>query len=136
MGIIENQAGLWFKSMTSMGDLLYSVSEDGKKYGFYENGEWFDDLDVMILDYMTIPLSIAEVERALTAEAIKRGFVSGCFIRKEKMLLVVTGEYYFNCGSFFTILTDNTIDISNQTSALIFKKGKWAEKANIFQELE
>ncbi len=135
----EPQVGKWYDFHFTDRHCVFLYKGESKWSGF-QNGEWgeyyysryfFTDGHQDINE-----ANNGEVERALTAEAIKRGFVRGALIVDKSTPYSLTGGYYYNFGALKALVSNSMIGASSKMSVTIFKDGKWAEKTNVFQELE
>ncbi len=124
----ELEVGKWYTDGYALG-----IYEGNSRITGFWNGKW--DYGWIINKKEATEATNGEVERALTAEAIKRGFVRGALIVDKSTPYSLTGGYYYNFGVLRALVVERKKPDSLTMSVTIFKDGKWAEKANIFQAL-
>ncbi|MDA3614730.1 hypothetical protein [Polluticaenibacter yanchengensis] len=121
----------WYKLPGST-FLMYHDFENGIKYGFGRNGEWYDPLEIS-WNPSLVPADETEVVNALLSEAIKRGYTKGvnviCLkdgleykLRRYDEISRISIELMFLMTKDFWLCGKGVF-----TSFCIFKNGKWAE---------
>ncbi len=109
----------------------FSGTEQYKNYGFDFLGQWNNEITIYHKDLglNTRPATDEEVEAALIAEAKRRGFVDGVYVKAD---WIMTGN---NISSNPISLKEIKLDYSNDldcrssggTRYTLFRDGKWAE---------
>lgn len=127
----------WIKDDDYPNWIAFTTSD--KHYGIDIDGEWFEDDAPYISDGQDRYATDEEITKALTKEAVKRGFVNGARFVSEfsdfNSIRKITPHISHNTkctwkyeNQINALRSDNGLDSSTGCSnPLIFKNGKWAE---------
>jgi len=130
---VELEVGKWYKSESCGGSLFFATEfspdkKNAKGYGF-EKCEWYNNFSKDAF-YWSCQKNIVlatpeEVTEALTKEAVKRGFVSGCYWIEPSNVFMASDKKRLAEGKIKLYTHDCNGLCFSESHSLIFKDGVW-----------